>query len=177
MSEDVTFWCKRALFVGASDDLNGDPFVMSSGSTSSLLEVYPHLRGGRVGSHLGKTFISTPDSNLDLPVIGSLVYCESSVLDHAATETGKPFRKRNILSTPCRAYEPQNFPSSTNQTSRTLVHMPDDDGGWMFELPCVILEALGAGAAIGKTLAITPENRVDVSYTLAITPANRVDVS
>nr|CAD7588595.1 unnamed protein product [Timema genevievae] len=25
--------------------------------------------------------------NLDLPVIGSLVYCESSALDHAVTET------------------------------------------------------------------------------------------
>ncbi|CAG2063164.1 unnamed protein product [Timema podura] len=30
------------------------------------------------------------DSNLDLPVIGSLVYCESSALDYSATETGLP---------------------------------------------------------------------------------------
>nr|CAD7589446.1 unnamed protein product [Timema genevievae] len=28
------------------------------------------------------------DSKLDLPVIGSLVYCESSALNHAATEAG-----------------------------------------------------------------------------------------
>nr|CAD7200012.1 unnamed protein product [Timema douglasi] len=39
-------------------------------------------------SGLGKTVLSTPnrDSNLDLPVIGSLVYCESDALDHVATE-------------------------------------------------------------------------------------------
>nr|CAD7570766.1 unnamed protein product [Timema californicum] len=30
------------------------------------------------------------DSNLDLPVIGSLVYCESRALDHAATKAGTP---------------------------------------------------------------------------------------
>nr|CAD7460708.1 unnamed protein product [Timema tahoe] len=43
-----------------------------------------------------KNTLSTPDrdSNLDLPVIGSLVYCESSALDHAATEAGKSCRKR-----------------------------------------------------------------------------------
>nr|CAD7599251.1 unnamed protein product [Timema genevievae] len=40
----------------------------------------------------GKPFrgekLNTPDRdlNLDLPVVGSLVYCESSALDHAATE-------------------------------------------------------------------------------------------
>nr|CAD7260114.1 unnamed protein product [Timema shepardi] len=36
----------------------------------------------------GKITLSTSDrgSNLDLPVIGSLVYCDSSALDHAATE-------------------------------------------------------------------------------------------
>nr|CAD7442376.1 unnamed protein product [Timema bartmani] len=39
---------------------------------------------------LEKTTLSTPsqDSNLDLLFIGSLVYCESSALDHAATEAG-----------------------------------------------------------------------------------------
>ncbi|CAG2055574.1 unnamed protein product [Timema podura] len=36
-------------------------------------EVNPHLRGGRVENHLGKTTPSSPDrdSNLDLPVLGS----------------------------------------------------------------------------------------------------------
>nr|CAD7575192.1 unnamed protein product [Timema californicum] len=38
-----------------------------------LEEVNPHLRGGRVESHLGKTTPSSPDrdSNLDLPVLSS----------------------------------------------------------------------------------------------------------
>nr|CAD7574694.1 unnamed protein product [Timema californicum] len=38
-----------------------------------LEEVNPHLRGGRVGKHLGKTTPSSPDrdSNLDLPVLSS----------------------------------------------------------------------------------------------------------
>ncbi|CAG2054111.1 unnamed protein product [Timema podura] len=37
-------------------------------------EVNPHLRGGRVENHLGKTIPSSPDrdSNLDLPVLGGL---------------------------------------------------------------------------------------------------------
>nr|CAD7601893.1 unnamed protein product [Timema genevievae] len=39
---------------------------------------------------LGDIVGRTPDrdSNLDLPVTSSLVYCESSVLDHSATEAG-----------------------------------------------------------------------------------------
>nr|CAD7585837.1 unnamed protein product [Timema genevievae] len=39
----------------------------------------------------GKTNLSTPgrDSNLNLLVLGSLVYCESEALDHAATEVVK----------------------------------------------------------------------------------------
>nr|CAD7441510.1 unnamed protein product [Timema bartmani] len=42
-------------------------------------------------NHLGKTTISTPDqdSNLDLSVIGSLVYFKSDALEYAATEAGK----------------------------------------------------------------------------------------
>nr|CAD7590110.1 unnamed protein product [Timema genevievae] len=44
----------------------------------------------RVKKYFGKTTLSTADrdSNLDLPVIGSLVYYESSALDHVATEAG-----------------------------------------------------------------------------------------
>nr|CAD7596035.1 unnamed protein product [Timema genevievae] len=40
----------------------------------NLGEVNPHLRGGRVENHLGKTTPSSPDrdSNLDLPVFGGL---------------------------------------------------------------------------------------------------------
>nr|CAD7587623.1 unnamed protein product [Timema genevievae] len=50
-------------------------------------EAYPHLRGRRVENQFEK-HLGTPDrdSNLDLPVIGSLVYYKSSALDHEATE-------------------------------------------------------------------------------------------
>nr|CAD7577795.1 unnamed protein product [Timema californicum] len=43
-----------------------------------------------VGNHYGKTTLNTPDrdSNLDFPVIGSIVYCQGSTLDHAATKVG-----------------------------------------------------------------------------------------
>nr|CAD7406251.1 unnamed protein product [Timema cristinae] len=70
-----------------------------------LEEVNPHLRGGRVENHLGKTTPSSlaRDSNLDLPVlssrtqhdkrisfvIGSPVQHESDALNHAATESGR----------------------------------------------------------------------------------------
>nr|CAD7199095.1 unnamed protein product [Timema douglasi] len=47
----------------------------------------------KTGLNIGDTIVtlaSTPDrdSNLILPVIGSLVYCKSSALDHAAIEVG-----------------------------------------------------------------------------------------
>nr|CAD7398542.1 unnamed protein product [Timema poppensis] len=43
------------------------------GEQVELEEVNPHLRGGRVENHLGKTTPSSPDrdSNLDLPVLSS----------------------------------------------------------------------------------------------------------
>ncbi|CAG2057568.1 unnamed protein product [Timema podura] len=53
-----------------------------------LKDVYPHLHGRRVEKLFGKTTLNTADqdSNVNLPVIGSLVFCESSALDHVATE-------------------------------------------------------------------------------------------
>nr|CAD7461335.1 unnamed protein product [Timema tahoe] len=36
---------------------------------------------------------TTLDSNLDLPIISSLVYCKSSALDHAATEDTRPSKQ------------------------------------------------------------------------------------
>nr|CAD7454491.1 unnamed protein product [Timema tahoe] len=50
--------------------------------------VYPYLHGGKVKNRFGKTNLSAPDrdSNLDFTVIGSPVHCDSSALDHAATE-------------------------------------------------------------------------------------------
>nr|CAD7573718.1 unnamed protein product [Timema californicum] len=54
----------------------------------SCKKVYPNLFGGRMEDYFGKTTLSTPDRylNLELPVIGSLVYRESSALGHEATE-------------------------------------------------------------------------------------------
>nr|CAD7443752.1 unnamed protein product [Timema bartmani] len=53
-------------------------------------KVYSHFRGWGVGNHYGKTTLSRPDrdSNLSLSVIGSLVYCDSNALDHAAIKSG-----------------------------------------------------------------------------------------
>nr|CAD7264020.1 unnamed protein product [Timema shepardi] len=50
-------------------------------------ELYLHLCGGRMGKHLEKTPLSTPNwnSNPNLPVLESLVYCESDALDPMAT--------------------------------------------------------------------------------------------
>nr|CAD7444209.1 unnamed protein product [Timema bartmani] len=55
---------------------------------------------GECENHSGKTTLSTPDrdSNLNLPVTGSLVYCESSALDHAVTKGGKKYNSLSIIS-------------------------------------------------------------------------------
>nr|CAD7198605.1 unnamed protein product [Timema douglasi] len=49
------------------------PQCSESSADVELEEVNPHLRGGRVENHLGKTIPSSPDrdSNLDLPVLSS----------------------------------------------------------------------------------------------------------
>nr|CAD7454913.1 unnamed protein product [Timema tahoe] len=53
-----------------------------------LEEVYRHKLGRRVENHFGKTTLTSldQDSNFNLPIIGSLVYCENSALYHAATK-------------------------------------------------------------------------------------------
>nr|CAD7400227.1 unnamed protein product [Timema poppensis] len=56
-----------------------------------ILEViYLHLCEKKVENHFEKTTLNTPDrdSNLDLLVIISLIYCEDSAFDNAATEAG-----------------------------------------------------------------------------------------
>nr|CAD7575247.1 unnamed protein product [Timema californicum] len=55
-----------------------------------LEKVSPHLRRRRVEINFRKNPLSTTDHdyNLDLPVIGSIVYCENNALDHAAKEVG-----------------------------------------------------------------------------------------
>nr|CAD7202682.1 unnamed protein product [Timema douglasi] len=54
-----------------------------------LEEMNPHLRGGRVENHLGKTTPSSPDrdSNLDLPVLSSRA---QHALANYATEAVHP---------------------------------------------------------------------------------------
>ncbi|CAG2055590.1 unnamed protein product [Timema podura] len=55
-----------------------------------LEEVNLHLRGGRVENHLGKSTLSSPeqDSNLDPPILGSLVQHKISVKAYYATVAG-----------------------------------------------------------------------------------------
>nr|CAD7461275.1 unnamed protein product [Timema tahoe] len=62
------------------------------------IEENPHFHGGRVENHVGKITPSSPqrDSNLDLPVLGSLARHETSALANYATE------EEPTLSTPDR---------------------------------------------------------------------------
>nr|CAD7452778.1 unnamed protein product [Timema tahoe] len=68
----------------------------------NLEEVNPHLRGGRVENHLGKTTPSSPDrdSNLDLPVLDGLAQHDWRVsqLRHRGGRTDclSPSRNRQI---------------------------------------------------------------------------------
>nr|CAD7442752.1 unnamed protein product [Timema bartmani] len=55
-----------------------------------------------LGDIVGRT--PDPDSNLDLSVISRLVYCESSVLDHSATEAG--IRLTLVTFNQCLQYKP-----------------------------------------------------------------------
>nr|CAD7194792.1 unnamed protein product [Timema douglasi] len=54
-----------------------------------IVKVYPHLLGERVEEL--PSVHPTEIRASDLPVISSLVYCESSALDHAATEAGTSY--------------------------------------------------------------------------------------
>nr|CAD7461100.1 unnamed protein product [Timema tahoe] len=85
---------------------------------------------------LEQTTLITPDrdSNLDLPVIGSLVYCESNALDHAAIEAANPsvgglnlaqgsqrdFRKAEDLVYPSLSVVMVHFPVVTGESLRWL---------------------------------------------------------
>nr|CAD7415649.1 unnamed protein product [Timema poppensis] len=52
--------------------------------------VYPYVHEGRMENKLGKNTLSAAEyySYTDLPIIGSLAYCKSDVLDHAGTKEG-----------------------------------------------------------------------------------------
>uniref|UniRef100_A0A7R9K774 oleoyl-[acyl-carrier-protein] hydrolase n=1 Tax=Timema genevievae TaxID=629358 RepID=A0A7R9K774_TIMGE len=56
--------------------------IINNEALANIKEVSPHLRGGRVESHLGKDTPSSPDhdSNLGLPVLGNLAQHETSTL-------------------------------------------------------------------------------------------------
>nr|CAD7407336.1 unnamed protein product [Timema poppensis] len=61
---------------------NVKTYLMKVGYQVELEEVNPHLRGGRVENHLGKTAPSSPDrnSNLDLPVLSSRAQHDKRVI-------------------------------------------------------------------------------------------------
>nr|CAD7398695.1 unnamed protein product [Timema poppensis] len=65
-----------------------------------LEEVNPHLRGGRVENHLGKTTPSSPDrdSNLDLPVFSSRAQHDKRVsqLRHRGGSNGRKIKQLPI---------------------------------------------------------------------------------
>nr|CAD7424395.1 unnamed protein product [Timema monikensis] len=96
-----------------------------------LEEVNPHLRGGRVENHLGKTTPSSPDrdSNLDLPVLSSRAQHDKRVsqLCHRGSQN---FRLHEVLRTPqhetrernSREYTAESGPNSVG-TGRNRVHM------------------------------------------------------
>nr|CAD7458790.1 unnamed protein product [Timema tahoe] len=110
----------------------------------NIEEVNPHLRGGRVENHLGKTTPSTLDrySNPDLPVISSLVYCKRDALDHAATEVDlnvSPFSYGSGLRCAGRKSSMYRSPASVAAWSKTLlsqnikIRLPMTEGRSRFE--------------------------------------------
>nr|CAD7573354.1 unnamed protein product [Timema californicum] len=62
--------------------------ALDHAATEAGAKFYPHLRGGRVENRFENINTFDQDSNLNLPIIDSLVYCKSSALDHVATEVG-----------------------------------------------------------------------------------------
>nr|CAD7261756.1 unnamed protein product [Timema shepardi] len=69
-------------------ELNTTSALANYATEVEFEEENPHLRGGRVENHLGKTTPSSPDrdSNLDLPILGSRAQHETSALANYATE-------------------------------------------------------------------------------------------
>nr|CAD7586867.1 unnamed protein product [Timema genevievae] len=93
ISHDLTSAIPVAYIIRRSTPLTGSgPNGQgAAGGTKKHTEVYPHFRVGPSRKQFfWKITINTPDRgfNLDLPIIGSPVYCEGSVLDHAATGAG-----------------------------------------------------------------------------------------
>nr|CAD7437856.1 unnamed protein product [Timema bartmani] len=74
----------EGTFMTEAKDWAGE---LISGQTTTG-RILTNLREGRMENNLGNTISSTPnrDSNTDLPVIGSIIYCESDASDHVITE-------------------------------------------------------------------------------------------
>nr|CAD7392429.1 unnamed protein product [Timema cristinae] len=64
---------RTSISLSSAVELNTTSTLANYATEVELEEVNPHLRGGRVENHLGKTTLSSPnqDSNLDLPVLSS----------------------------------------------------------------------------------------------------------
>nr|CAD7573439.1 unnamed protein product [Timema californicum] len=87
-----------------------------------LEDANPHLRGGRVENHLGKTTPSSPDrdSNLDLPVLSSRAQHDKR------REGGEPFRKSPSQFTRPR-FEPRSpRPQQSSSTRISQVLLKSD---------------------------------------------------
>nr|CAD7429118.1 unnamed protein product [Timema monikensis] len=73
-------------------------------SSTPLQEVNPHLRGGRVENHLGKSTPSSPnqDSNLDLPVLSSRAQHDKRVFEKSLISKPLPrvmwYRNEQLVS-------------------------------------------------------------------------------
>nr|CAD7447436.1 unnamed protein product [Timema bartmani] len=96
-----------------------------------------------------KTTFSTPDrdSKLNISVIGSLVYCESSVLDHAATEKGPRFCQGPTV------YSALVDPASPDITSlQSTAHIAPT----IIECWLIPLSLQSARTSPFKTLVLTP---------------------
>nr|CAD7440966.1 unnamed protein product [Timema bartmani] len=92
----------------------------------NLEEVNPHLRGGRVENHLGKTTPSSPDrdSNLDIPVIGGLTQHDWRVsqLRHRESKfltCSRSYRNSDLSKTKARV---------TDRTSHQMRWVEEDKG-------------------------------------------------
>nr|CAD7265016.1 unnamed protein product [Timema shepardi] len=90
---------------------------LGSGDSSSwylveLEEVNPHLRGGRVENHLGKTTPSSPDrdSNLDLPVLSSLAQHDKRACREYAKPCSQGLNNVLMLPTPTPTQSLENEP-------------------------------------------------------------------
>nr|CAD7398248.1 unnamed protein product [Timema poppensis] len=91
-----------------SQNLTQDEKVHSSPGIRKVIFLgnVPTFVWRKCGNPFWETTLSTPDqeSNLDLPVIGNLVYCERSTLDHGVIEA----EKENILITAKRKAQQEN---------------------------------------------------------------------